>query len=263
MFRLTPIVKNLLLITVGIFLVDQYLTSQALTHIFSFYSFTSPHFEVYQLVTYMFLHGSISHILGNMFALAVFGPMLEDFWGAKKFLIFYLITGIGAGLFYAGINYYEVQQLKKDVITYMEHPDPDRFVAFMSKHDPVNNRLRYQFINHYSENPSNESYVRESREMVENIYQQSINSPMLGASGSIFGILMAFGMLFPNTVLMLLIPPIPIKAKYFVLIYGLLELYFVIQPKPGDNIAHFAHLGGMLFAFILIKAWGRGGNRRT
>ena len=263
MFRLTPVVKNLLLITVGVFLVDYYLFPSALTNIFSFYNFASPRFEVYQLVTYMFLHGGWGHLFSNMFALAVFGPMLEDFWGSKRFLIFYLITGVGAGLFYAGINYYEVHQLKKEAVIYMAHPDPDRFVAFMSKHDPVEYRLQYQFINVYSEYPSNESYIQKSKEMVNTVYQGSMNSPMLGASGSIFGILMAFGMLFPNVVLMLLIPPIPIKAKYFVLIYGLMELYFVIQPRPGDNIAHFAHLGGMLFAFILIKMWGRGGYPRT
>ena len=95
----------------------------------------------------------------------------------------------------------------------------------------------------------------ESANLVNEIYRQVANRPMVGASGAIFGLLLAFGMLFPNTMLILLFPPIPIKAKYFVLLYGLFELYSTIQQAPGDNVAHFAHLGGMLFAFILLKRW--------
>ena len=114
-------------------------------------------------------------------------------------------------------------------------------------------------IEQYAANPDNPQLEEESTYIVETIYEQKANIPMVGASGAIFGILMAFGLLFPNTTLMLLIPPIPIKAKYFVLLYGAYELYSVIQQAPGDNVAHYAHLGGMLIAFILVRVWSKKG----
>ena len=109
-----------------------------------------------------------------------------------------------------------------------------------------------QFYN----NPGNASLVAESRQAVKAYLSQAINAPMIGASGAVFGILMAFGMMFPDLPLMLLFFPIPIKAKYFVALYGFFELYSGLHRTPGDNVAHFAHVGGMIFAFILLRYWG-------
>jgi membrane associated rhomboid family serine protease len=114
-------------------------------------------------------------------------------------------------------------------------------------------------IERYAENPDNPQYREESKEVVRMIYTRIANIPMVGASGAVFGILMAFGLLFPNTVLMLLFPPIPIKAKYFVLLYGMYELYATIINSAGDNVAHYAHLGGMLIAFVLVRNWRKKG----
>ncbi|HEX4886785.1 MAG TPA: rhomboid family intramembrane serine protease [Luteibaculaceae bacterium] len=167
----------------------------------------SENFRPWQIVTHMFMHGDFFHLLFNMYALWMFGSTLEQVWGARKFLIFYFVCGLGAALTYTLVRMYELQ-------------GADEAVACVANAIPV-----------------------------------------LGASGAVFGVLLGFGMLFPNTELMLLFFPIPIKAKYFVLGYGAIELYTGLKHTPGDNVAHFAHLGGMIFAFILIKVWSN--NRNT
>ncbi len=149
----------------------------------------SPMFKLYQVVTYMFLHGGLSHLFFNMFALWMFGRTLESVLGSKRFLIYYMACGVGAGLLQLGIG------------------------------------------------------------LVAPYYLT------VGASGAVFGLLLAFGVLFPNATIMLLIPPIPIKAKWFVIIYGLLELFLGMGRFAGDNVAHFAHLGGMVWGFILLQYW--------
>ena len=214
MNRITPMVKNLLIANVIVFAIqlalENFLRIDSV-RLFGLRYFGASEFEPYQLITYMFSHSTydIWHIIGNMFALYMFGSSLEQTWGAKRFLQFYLITGIGAGVLY---------QLASGIELYLA---ADTFsTAALSMQD-----------------------------------QAYMNIPMVGASGAVFGILLAFGMLFPNVRLMLLFPPIPIKAKWFVLFYGLYELYATIQNSPTDNVAHLAHLGGMLFAFILIKMW--------
>lgn len=257
--RITPTVRNLLIINVAIFLVMSYLNVDLISPkgkiMLSFYGYKSEFFRPYQLFTYMFLHGGTFHLLGNMFALFIFGPMLEKFWGPKRFLLFYLVTGIGAGLIYSGVNYFETNQIEKKAEFYLDNPSPGGFASFVKKHGTIPYIKYVDFIDTYADDSDNAALIETSKEYVRIEYLRNVNVPMLGASGAVFGILMAFGLLFPNTVLMLLFPPIPIKAKYFVLFYGLFELYSVIKASPTDNVAHFAHLGGMLFAFILIKIW--------
>ena len=255
--RLTPAVKNLLMINVllqivqGIFNVD-------LNSIGGLRFIFSDHFLPFQFVTYMFLHGNFWHLLGNMFALFIFGPMLEMTWGSKRFIIFYFVTGIGAGILYSAINFYEINVLKIAIEEYIQNPDPYLLIDLIKSNSLQINGNMSVFLENFQENPDNPLYIQESIDYANSIYNIMINGDqanMVGASGSVFGILLAFGMLFPNTELMLLFPPIPIKAKYFVLFYGLYELYAGIKNAPGDNVAHYAHLGGMLFAFILIKLW--------
>jgi len=205
----------------------------------------------------MFMHGGWRHIFGNMFALFIFGPMLERFWGSKKFFTFYMITGVGAGVLYAMVNFYEVNQVQRAAETYMASPDYESFNTFMAEHASNYYNQYYDFIDDFGNHQNSAQHIEMSKNVVNHIYNDISGIPMVGASGAIFGILMAFGLLFPNTELMLLFPPIPIKAKYIVGFYGIFEIYSELQRNPGDNVAHWAHLGGMLIAFILIKIWAQ------
>jgi membrane associated rhomboid family serine protease len=186
MFNLTPTVRTLLIINVVIFVLQNMVPQ--FTVYLSLWPIGHPYFEPYQFFTYMFAHGGISHIFFNMFAFASFAPILEQYWGDKKFLFFYLATGIGAGIIYAVVNYY-----------------------FFPGHA----------------------------------------GPMLGASGALYGVLMAFGLSFPEMELSLLFIPIPIKAKYFVFIIGGLT-YFLDQ---SGTVAHLAHFGGAFVGYIIVQFW--------
>lgn len=256
MFRLTPVVKNLLIINVVVFLLQTLVGGVNFTGILSLWKIGSENFAPYQFFTYMFAHGGFGHILFNMLGLVFLGPLLEQFWGPKRFVTFYLITGIGAGLLYSGIEYYRMNKLEEQVEEYVMNPSPDNLNVFVDKNSNYFGPSIYDFISEFSKQPDNSAYVNESKAIVKNLYDKAFNyGSMLGASGAIYGILMAFGMLFPNTELMLLFPPIPVKAKYLVLVLGGIALYSGLSRNPGDNVAHFAHLGGMIFAFIMIKYW--------
>lgn len=255
--RITPIVRNLLIANIGIYFISSFLRLN-INEFLSLRNIHSDYFMPYQFFTYMFLHGSTWHLISNMFGLFIFGPLLEQFWGPKRFLIFYLVTGVGAGILYSGINYFETNSLVKTINHYNADPSPGEFKHILEKKGNIDLK-RYpeinEFIYDYSDNADNESYIEHSKNELQGLLYSKVNSQMVGASGAIFGILMAFGMLFPNTTLMLLFPPIPIKAKYFVGIYALYELFSGIQPAAGDNVAHFAHLSGALVAVLLIKYW--------
>jgi membrane associated rhomboid family serine protease len=256
MFRnLTPMVKNLLIINVAIFVVDNYLLKADLGFYGGLRYIFADQFAPYQFLTHMFLHANGWHLFTNMFALFIFGPLLERFWGAQKFLIFFLVCGMGASVLYSGIKYFENRPLELQAEQYMQDPNFESFNYIIAEHGGNLYNKWYDFIEAYEKNPENPAIIENSRQRIAEFYYAMSNIPMVGASGAIFGILMAFGMLFPNTELMLLFPPIPIKAKYFVTFYGLYELYAGINRVPGDNVAHFAHLGGMLFAFLLLKIW--------
>ena len=255
--RVTPIVRNLLIINIGLYFISSFLKLN-INEYLSLRNLHSEYFLPFQFFTYMFLHGSTMHLLSNMFGLFIFGPLLEQFWGPKRFLIFYIVTGVGAGILYSGINFIETNNFSKAVEKYNEQPSPGEFKHLLEKKaniDIARNPELNSFIYDYSDHPENASYINDSKQTLQQVLYMKSNSQMVGASGAIFGILLAFGMLFPNTTLMLLFPPIPIKAKYFVAIYGLFELFSGIHRGAGDNVAHFAHLSGMLVAFILLKYW--------
>ena len=256
--NLTPIVRNLLIINIA-FAVIQGIFNVNLIGLGGLRYIHAESFYPFQFFSYMFIHArGFGHIFGNMLALFIFGPWLERVWGSQRFLIFYLVTGIGAGVLWSAVNYAETRAIQNDAENYMYDPDPEKFNKFVIDHLQLNSRLE-MFIDEYAADPSNDQMKSESVGFVEEVFREIANRPMVGASGAVFGILMAFGMLFPNTTLMLLFPPIPIKAKYFVLLYGLFELYSVIMQSPGDNVAHYAHLGGMFFAFILVRRWYKQG----
>ncbi len=229
-----PVTKNLLIINILMFLAQQVLPRIGIdiTNNLSLYYFGSEQFMPFQLITHMFLHGNITHLFFNMFALWMFGKAVESTWGSKRFFIYYFVTGLGAALMYTLVNYIQltsiVNEIPYDLLNTIKIEGNDILSRGMNYTDPIAGKVNV-----------------------------ILNVPVLGASGAVFGILLAFGMLFPNTRLMLLFPPIPIKAKYFVIGYGLIELFGGVMQQPGDNVAHFAHLGGMIFGFIFIKIWDK------
>jgi membrane associated rhomboid family serine protease len=230
--NLPPVVKNLLLINIGMFLLlvlVQLIYKEDLNIYLGLYQPQSEAFKPYQLVTHMFMHGGLAHIFFNMFALFMFGRVLEQVWGGKRFLIYYLVTGFGAALLHMLAGYLQAQNLLSEL--------PPGTLSKIQTEGLEALRTGKNYVN---------------PEMAR--LNAVINTPTVGASGAVFGLLLAFGMLFPNARLMLLFPPIPIRAKYFVIGYGALELYLGLTQQ-GSNVAHFAHLGGMLFGIALIYLW--------
>ncbi len=234
---LPPVIKNLLIINFLMFMGTTVFAGMGFNFVkwFALYFPASPNFMPHQLVTHMFMHGDFGHVFFNMFALWIFGTALENMWGSKRFLIFYIVTGLGASVVHMGVHaiqYYDA----------INHLSPE-LMSLVEKEG-------------YGVMMSGQAYKNEYL----NIYNQMLNVPTLGASGAVFGILLAFGMTFPNQYIYLYFL-LPIKAKWFVIIYGALELYNGIM-YTNDGVAHFAHLGGMLFGFFLIKYWNKNQFRR-
>ena len=251
MLNLTPAAKNILIINGIIFV----LTSGYIIEEFGLRYILSSEFKPYQFLTYMWIHAGFGHILSNMFAVLVFGPILERVWGSRKFFIFYLLTGIGAGMLYSGVNFIENYRLESKVTSYVSQPSPESFRKLILDESKEYYNQLYDFINSYSENPNSSQYKNESVSIVMSILENKSNVPMVGASGAVFGILLAFAMLFPNMELYMLFFPFPIKAKYLVLGYGIYEVWSEFNRMPGDNVAHLAHLGGMLIGYIILRYW--------
>jgi membrane associated rhomboid family serine protease len=261
-FSIMPVVvKNLLIINTLLWLAETVFVDRlgfSFNQRFGLYFPMSDLFNPVQFITHLFLHGNFIHLFSNMLALWMFGAVLENYWGPKRFLIFYFATGLGAALIHSLVNWYDMEQLWGTLRVYSEAPNPFDFEAlfhkgFFSNYEraPIMN-----FIDSWKLDPGNQEMATQSVVLMEQIAQNKLNIPTVGASGAVFGLLLAFGMLFPNQVIYLYFA-IPIKAKYFVILYGLFELYSGISNNPGDPVAHFAHLGGMLFGFILIKYWNK------
>jgi len=206
MFQVTPVVRNLLIANIAVYFVQSFLRIDLAT-IFGYHTFSLHEmglFNPIQILSYMFLHSGTGHIFSNMFGLFMFGPMLESFLGSKRFLILYIVSGIGACLLHGAISLYEISQFPVD-----------------------------------------------SAE-----YTMMMSIPMVGASGAIFGMLGAFARLFPNTEMIIFPLPIPVKAKYLVSLYALFEIFSgVSNITPG--VAHFAHIGGLIFGILLINYWNK------
>ena len=256
-----PVVKNLLLINVVFFMVQTLLPfGDAFTNSLALHYWSGENFEIYQFITYMFLHGGFSHLLFNMFALWMFGRIIESDLGSKRFLIYYMVCGIGAALFNMLVMEWQMSGVKEAVLAFSNSPTPSGLSGLASSVLPslrsyaIGGESFVSFIDMWSENP-NSSYMTESAIELANLALTSGNGSLtVGASGAIFGILLAFGMMHPNDRIMLLIPPIPMKAKYFVMGYGAIELVSGFLDS-GGNIAHFAHVGGMLWGWMLLYWW--------
>ena len=254
-----PVVLNLLIINILLFLGTTLLGNSGLdlTKLLALYYPESDYFRPYQFITHMFMHGSTMHLFFNMFALWMFGRVLESVWGPKRFLAYYLITGLGAGALHTFFLWLQFGKMSGDAQALVNTLSPEGFAAFVQDYVPqLQNRLS-GFISQWADLPQNPQMLAQAESYVQDMLRLKMDVPTVGASGAVFGVLLAFGMLFPNTRLVLLFPPIPIKAKWFVLIYGAIELYAGLANHAGDNVAHFAHLGGMIFGFFLIKIWNK------
>ncbi len=232
MNKLPATIKHLIIINIIMFLATQMMPQQMM-NLFAMHFPLNPQFKIWQIITHMFMHANLMHIAFNMYALWAFGTPLYHIWGDKKFLIFYFASGLGAVLLYTGIQYYTFTQ---DMHTLMAQG--------LSKNEILN------VLN------SGKVYVQ-FQDMGQ-IYW----SVMLGASGAIYGLLVAFAFYFPNAELMLIFIPYPIKAKYFVPILVLLDLVFGITNVMHTPIAHMAHVGGALVGYILMKMWQKYDQRR-
>ena len=258
--NLPPVIKNLLIANIVVFLADMLISRSGFINLgdwLALHNFQSEYFSPIQLVTYMFMHGGVTHIFFNMFALVMFGRVLEQVWGGKRFLVFYLVTGVGAALCQTIVGYLTLSGLQDQVVAFINTPDPELFTRLIRSHIDHPSEWVNQLIVDYTASPDNPYLINHAVQTASKLFAEMANVPTVGASGAVFGVLLAFGMMFPNVQLMLLFPPIPIKAKWFVLGYGLIELFAIIVPSANDNVAHFAHLGGMLFGFLLIKYWNK------
>jgi membrane associated rhomboid family serine protease len=218
-----PVIKNLIIINVLVFLAQETLgpdIHEKMDNLFALHDVHSVFFKPHQLVTYLFMHGGWDHIFFNMFALWMFGAILENYWGAKRFLVFYMVCGIGAAVCQLAVSFPEMAR----VVDYIHQMPPE---------------MQQQYL--YGSN--------------------QLNVGTVGASGAIFGCLAAFGYLFPNNLIYLYFF-VPIKVKWFVLGYAAIELFSGIRSTPGDNVAHWAHLGGGLVGLLMVIYWNRT-NRRN
>ncbi len=236
MGRLTETIKHLLIINI-LFFVATSLYGNQMYEWFSLYFPQNEHFRFWQILTHMFMHGGFMHILFNMYALWAFGTPLEKMWGRNKFLFFYLSAGLGAALIHVGVNYYYYNEGMSALI--------NSGISESTVLDIINSG-RYD----------TEWYSIAGKSTIDN-FLGAFNTPVVGASGAIYGVLVAFGMSFPNSELFLIFLPIPIKAKYFIPVLIALDLFSGVTGYSlfGQGIAHFAHIGGALFGFLMMWYW--------
>lgn len=271
-FTLLPtVVKNLLIINALMYIAEIVANKSLginLEDLLGLHYPPSMAFRPWQFITYMFMHGSFWHIFFNMFALWMFGYALENIWGPRRFLIYYMITGIGAALVQCLVMYITINPTIATINGLIADPNASAILDYISRH---NNEISQYFgsvnlqpqkindaIQSLTNNPDNKQALLTIRNFFVDYREFYLNLPnVIGASGAVFGILLAFGMLFPNTLIFIYFL-FPIKAKYFVIIYGLIELF---SGVTGTNagVAHFAHLGGMIFGFFLILYWKKRG----
>lgn len=233
MGKLTDAIKHLIIINVILYFAPQFLNLD-LTNILALHYPKNEHFGFWQYITHMFMHGSPMHLLFNMYGLWAFGTPLEQMWGRNKFLFFYFSAGIGAGLIYTLANYYQFNGIYEQLITMGISPSEIQDILSTGKY--------------------NDSLITLSNKTMSEFYSL-YHTPAVGASGAIYGVLVAFGLTFPNAKLALIFLPIPIAAKYFIPIMILGDLFFGVTKYSIGNIAHFAHIGGAIIGFIIAWYW--------
>lgn len=261
-FRITEVVKHLLILNVLMFLLSNLVGMNALALSY----FLSEDFRPFQLATYFFMHGDLGHLFFNMIGLVFFGSTLESVWGPKKFLFYYFFCAIGAAVAHYGIYYIEFAQIQSVINQFGVDPSYDHFAGFFHRYfdaltfttegvqayDAISVQLK----------AGNSDVVPNATRLMEEVLNANINAPkILGASGAIFGIMLAYGLLFPEREIYLFFLPIGFKAKYFVPVLMIIELQMGVQNFEWDNIAHFAHLGGAIVGALLLLYWEKFGSR--
>jgi membrane associated rhomboid family serine protease len=258
------VIKNLLIINGLAYLAQitlEPMMGDRLTDMFALHYWGSDLFRPHQIITHLFMHGSPGHLFMNMFTLWMFGSTLENVWGPKRFLIFYVICGIGAALCHLGVLTYDNMHLTRDAEAFLRESSYANFALLDRNYDLNFANFRVEGLKEaFSQNPNDPQLIQDARVYVQAFVGYYRNVATVGASGAVYGILIAFGYLFPNSLIFLYFL-FPLKAKYFVGILIVLELISGIQNSAGDNVAHFAHLGGALFGFLLLKIWNKN-NRR-
>jgi len=254
-------VNYLIVANVIVFLLTWFLdfTNQAdLYDILGLHHRKAELYQSHQLITHIFMHGGYFHIFINMFILWMFGSPLEIVWGTKRFLVFYFCTGLGAAFLHLAVTGISLNKLERETDTFVQNPSYERFVEFKEEHiDALPPRFANaadNFVLEWSADRNNPRYLQRAVSIVQSHLDVNINRPTVGASGAIYGLLIAFGILFPNVYIFLYFF-FPIKAKYFVILLGAIELYSGLFGQ-NVSIANFAHLGGMIFGWALLKIWG-------
>ena len=235
MNRITEAIKHLIIINVILFVVPQLLQLD-LTNMLALHFPENEHFGFWQYITHMFMHGSFPHILFNMYGLYAFGTPLEQMWGKKKFIFFYFSAGLGAGIIYSLVNYYQFNGVYE---LFVNAGLNDSEVLSILKSGTTNDA---RVIN---------AITQEQFNKITSLY----NTPAVGASGAVYGVLVAFGLYFKDAKLALIFFPVPIAAKYFIPVMILGDLFFGVTKYSVGNIAHFAHIGGALIGFIIAYFW--------
>lgn len=260
-----PVVKNIIIINVLTVLAQFVLIQQNidLQDYLALHYWQSPDFRWWQVITHIFMHGSpndvgltVSHIFFNMFGLFMFGSVLERLWGPKRFVLFYLVCGVGAAICQSLVYTWEIGSFQNAVNHFQQQPDFVQYAQIVKNQSVLSKIPEFtQLLTQWSADSHNPQFAGVAVSLLHQVTSLLMNTSMVGASGAIFGILFAFAYLFPNTELFIMFIPIPVKAKWAVAGYAVIELFSGFGRFSGDNVAHFAHLGGMLFAFILLRIW--------
>ena len=261
---LPPIIKNLLIINGLVFLAQN--TFAGPTSSFSFEDYFALHawqsdlYKPWQLITHMFLHGDFGHILGNMFALWMFGSILENVWGPKRFLLFYMLCGVGAALIHLAILSYQLIPLATEYehLLLLSKTNTSGFTEAIYNYSTKHQIPLTQILAENKVSLSTPGLAPQLMDMITSYYNKTLGTATLGASGAVFGILIAFVYLFPNTDIYIYFL-FPVKAKWLGIAYFAFELYKGIQNAAGDNIARWAHVGGAIIGFILVFIWKKKG----
>lgn len=250
MQNLTGAIKHLIIINVILYFAPQFLHLD-LTNILALHFPKNEHFGVWQYVTHMFMHGGSMHLLFNMYGLWAFGSPLEQMWGRNKFLFFYFSAGIGAGLIYTLVNYYQFNSIFDKLIS------SGITSKEITKILDISATTTKEFINNCNVILSNNKAIEIYQGLGDNLIEINnlYHTPAVGASGAIYGVLVAFGMAFPNAKLALIFFPVPISAKYFIPLMILGDLFFGVTKYSIGNVAHFAHIGGAIIGFIIAWYW--------
>jgi membrane associated rhomboid family serine protease len=259
---LTPVIKNLLIINGLIFLAQITFQQKFPIHDwFAQHHFLSKDFRPHQVLTAMFMHATFQHLFFNMLGLYMFGSKLEMVWGAKRFLTFYLLCGIGAGVISGLVTLINTYPVISDLNFLQEHSTVRNFNMLLSKYDWIKDSILPEFSAMLNADPNNPEAAKAVFNAANQLKELATKGTVVGASGAIFGILAGVAYLFPDDIIMLNFF-FPVKMKWFALIYGGVEVWAAIQNRPDDQVAHVAHLGGALIGFLMVYFSYRRGNRR-